>query len=163
MSERGYEVFEVEGGVPIKAWPRGVAVEEVTAALQEDLVAQEEKRAQAAKAAKAAKAAAEAAAAEAAAAAAAVAKTKGKSSGGDGKGQSGGGRATAAVVVVASAGVSGGGLSQPTSILTAASVTLRSMLQPRQRNLATEAGWIRFGAMRRPLPARPEARGCPEC
>jgi len=29
MSERGYEVFEVEGGVPIKAWTRGVAVEEM--------------------------------------------------------------------------------------------------------------------------------------
>ena len=28
MSERGYEVFEVEGGVPIKAWTRGVAVED---------------------------------------------------------------------------------------------------------------------------------------
>jgi tRNA-splicing ligase RtcB len=27
MSERGYEVFEVEGGVPVKAWTRGVAVE----------------------------------------------------------------------------------------------------------------------------------------
>ena len=29
MSERGYEVFEVQGGVPIKAWTRGVAIEEM--------------------------------------------------------------------------------------------------------------------------------------
>ena len=28
MSERGYEVFEVENGVPIKAWTRGVAIED---------------------------------------------------------------------------------------------------------------------------------------
>jgi hypothetical protein len=48
------------------------------------------------------------------------------------------------------AGGNGGGLSQPTSILTAASVTKRSMPQPGQRDLATGAGWIGFGAIRRP-------------